>query len=254
MPAPPKSWDGGVPADAILLSEAFARFYRETASKWQELENAAEAALASYRSEAMPGEPESDLMQLRSYVEGALDAHNEAIRCAEVEFRKHLAAGKPRALMRDPVSGENLALNRADWIVKQNFGVPGFDDDFVWTGDILQPGPDAIARGALRPVFFLPTDFNSFMAGVKAAADDADRIGDAGAHGGPLSATAINGKWNDADVPCLEKMRHLMTNREARSLNDASKLVASAALGGGTEVSKAKRLARSYPKWFARQQ
>jgi hypothetical protein len=152
MPAPPQSWEGGVPEDAILLSEAFALFCRAAIPKWQEIENAAEAAL-------------NDQSEITRRT--ALDVLDAATRDAELEFRKHLATGKPRALMRDPATGANVAVSRAEWTARQSFAGMGFSEDFVWSGDLIQPGPDAISGGALRPVYFLPHDFKEFIVGLE---------------------------------------------------------------------------------------
>ena len=113
MPAPPQSWEGGVPEDAILLSEAFALFCRAAIPKWQEIENAAEAAL-------------NDQSEITRRT--ALDVLDAATRDAELEFRKHLATGKPRALMRDPATGANVAVSRAEWTARQSFAGMGFSE------------------------------------------------------------------------------------------------------------------------------
>jgi hypothetical protein len=129
MPAPPRSWEGGVPEDAILLSEAFALFCRAAIPKWQEIENAAEAAL-------------NDQSEITRRT--ATDVLDAATRDAELEFRKHLATGKRRALMRDPATGANIAVSRAEWTARQSFAGMGFSEDFVWSGD--QPGCDQRRR------------------------------------------------------------------------------------------------------------
>jgi hypothetical protein len=42
--------------------------------------------------------------------------------------------------------------------------LPGFDTDFVWEHDLVQPGPaGALIDGMLRPVFFDRSAFNHFI-------------------------------------------------------------------------------------------
>jgi hypothetical protein len=113
-----------VPEDAILLSEAFALFCRAAIPKWQEIENAAEAAL-------------NDQSEITRRT--ATDVLDAATRDADFEFRKHLATGKPRALMRDPATGANVvAVSRAEWTARQSFAGMGFSEDFVWSGDLIR--------------------------------------------------------------------------------------------------------------------
>jgi hypothetical protein len=52
-------------------------------------------------------------------------------------------------------------LNYCSWNERANFGVAGFIDDFVGPDELVQPGPNTIIGGAMRPVFFDQDDFQS---------------------------------------------------------------------------------------------
>jgi hypothetical protein len=83
-----------------------------------------------------------------------------------MKFRKALAAGELRALIRDPDNGALLELSRDGWERSSDDGgfVAGFDEDFVEPGDFFQPGPPAVTNGYLRPVFFKDEEFSSWIA------------------------------------------------------------------------------------------
>jgi hypothetical protein len=55
--------------------------------------------------------------------------------------------------------------------------------------------------------------------------------------------------WDTADEPLLAEMAALIGNGEAKSANDAARLVASRAAGTGTFESKQSRLAKRYRAW-----
>ena len=124
----------------------------------EKLDAAAEKDLASNRG-AKPGQSNGRVMRLR----------NETVKRAELKFREHLAAERLIPHMRDPDTGERVTIaNPNDWTALHNFGVPGFCEDYVWTGDLVQPGPDAMIRGELQPVFFVQSDFDSFIRRIEA--------------------------------------------------------------------------------------
>ena len=71
--------------------------------------------------------------------------------------------------MRDPNTGKRVTVaNPEDWAARHDIGVPGFCEDYVWTGDPVQAGPDAMIREELQPVLFVQSDFNSFMGRIEA--------------------------------------------------------------------------------------
>ena len=94
---------------------------------------------------------------------------DKTVKRAELKFREHLAADILIAQMRDPNTGKRVTVvNPEDWTAQHNFGVPGFGEDYVSIGDPVQPGPDAMIRGELQPVFFVQSDFNSFIGRIEA--------------------------------------------------------------------------------------
>src|SRR5262249_22420861 len=96
----------------------------------------------------------------------AFNARDAARGAAEMKFRKALAAGELRALIRDPDNGALLELSRDGWERSSDDGgfAAGFDEDFVEPGDFFQPGPPALTNGYLRPVFFNEEEFYNWIA------------------------------------------------------------------------------------------
>lgn len=158
MPTPRKSREPIPAAGVIRLSVAFTQFYRTMVPRSEKLDAAAEKELAGNRG-AKPGQSKGRVMRLR----------DKTVKRAELKFREHLAAEILIAQMRDPNTGERVTVvNPEDWTARHNFGVPGFGEDYVWTGDPVQPGPDAMIRGELQPVFFVQPDFDSFIGRIEA--------------------------------------------------------------------------------------
>ena len=158
MPTPRKSREPVPAAGVIRLSVAFTQFYRAMVPRWEKLDAAAEKELANNRR-AKPGQSKGRIMRLR----------DKTVKRAELKFRKNLAAEALLAQMRDPETGERVTVaNPNDWAARHNFGNPGFCEDFVWTGDLVQPGPDAMIRGELQPIFFLQSDFDLFIGRIEA--------------------------------------------------------------------------------------
>jgi len=158
MPTPRKSREPIPAAGVIRLSVAFTQFYRTMVPRWEKLDAAAEKELAGNRG-AKPGQSKGRVMRLR----------DKTVKRAELKFREHLAAEILIAQMRDPDTGERVTVvNPEDWTARHNFGVPGFGEDYVWPGDPVQPGPDAMIRGELQPVFFVQSDFDSFIGRIEA--------------------------------------------------------------------------------------
>jgi hypothetical protein len=158
MPTPRKSREPIPAAGVIRLSVAFTQFYRAMVPIWEKLDAAAEKELASNRG-AKPGQSKGRVMRLR----------DKTVKRAELKFREHLAAEMLIPQMRDPETGERVTVvNPNDWAPRHNFLLPGFCDDYVWTGDPVQPGPDAMIRGELQPVFFEQSDFDSFIGRIEA--------------------------------------------------------------------------------------
>ena len=168
MPTPRKSREPIPAAGVIRLSIAFTQFYRVMVPRWEKLDAAAEKELASNRG-AKPGQSKGRVMRLR----------DKTVKRAELKFREHLAAEILIAQMRDPDTGERVTVaNPEDWAARHNFGVPGFGEDYVWTGDPVQPGPDAMIRGELQPVFFVQSDFDSFIGTIEAVTGNVKEVHD----------------------------------------------------------------------------
>jgi len=156
MPAPTRS-NNNIPPDTIRLSEVFDIFYRTTVHNGQVLVDEQIAKRDEYSANAMPAADER-----------AVDA---ATRDAERAFRCHLASGNPTAMIRDPATGDRLTLDRRGWADRENFGIPGFHEDYVWSGDLMQPGPDAMIDWVLYPVFFDREKFDAFLQTLKSETD-----------------------------------------------------------------------------------
>jgi hypothetical protein len=177
MPTPRKSTEPIPAAGVIRLSVAFTQFYRAMVPRWKKLDAAAEKELASNRG-TKPGQSKGRIMRLR----------DKTVKQAELKFRKHLAAEMLLAQMRDPETGERVTVaNPNDWAARHNFGDPGFCEDFVWTGDLVQPGPDAIIRGELQPIFFLQSDFDSFIGRIEAVTGNIKEVHPRTAKSDPIS-------------------------------------------------------------------
>jgi hypothetical protein len=162
-----------IPDGTIGLADAFSLFCIVTTPDWDRLEAAAVAALAAVENcRTAPGEIAQrglTLQKLGSKWQAAVDAMNEATRAAEIAFRNHLASGTPAAKVREPGTDIRSVLTGQDWTARNSFGVPGFHDNFVWTGDPAQPGPDAFSDDGklLLPVFFESADFEKFLAPMR---------------------------------------------------------------------------------------
>jgi hypothetical protein len=162
MPAPPRS-DDPLPCDAIRLSEAFERYYRTAfADAAEAIETELNAAFAEYQG------PKGAKAEWERWIKAGV-AHDKLQSEAERSFRNALAAGRPAALVRDPATGVILKLDYRVWNAKQNFGVPGFSDDFVGPDELVQPGPSAVIGGMMRPVFFNQAEFESWLTGNEPA-------------------------------------------------------------------------------------
>ena len=168
MPLAGKS-DDPLPRNAIRLSDAFERYYRATAPDMSAVEAELNAALPGPESQGMW---RCDFNWLGCLTDAdynkaawerwyrAFVAMEESRSRAEKSFRNALATGRPDALVRDPVTGENVKLlNYPIWNEKANFGVAGFTEDFVGPNELMQPGPNTIIGDAMRPVFFDLDDF-----------------------------------------------------------------------------------------------
>jgi hypothetical protein len=177
MPTPRKSREPIPAAGVIRLSVAFTQFYRAMVPGWEKLDAAAEKDLASNRG-AKPGQSNGRVMRL----------HDKTVKRAELKFREHLAAEMLIAQMRDPDTGERVTVaNPNDWAARYNFGVPGFCEDYVWTDDLVQPGPDAMIRGELQPVFFVQSDFDSFIGRIEAVTGNIKEVHPSTAKNDPTS-------------------------------------------------------------------
>ena len=127
MPTPRKSREPIPAAGVIRLSVAFTQFYRTMVPRWEKLDAAAEKELALNRGH---GESKDRVMRL----------HDKTVKRAELKFREHLAAEILIAQMRDPDTGERVTVaNPNDWAARHNFGIPGFCEDYVWTGIRCSP-------------------------------------------------------------------------------------------------------------------
>ncbi len=151
--------DDPIPEGHIRLSQAFDLYYEAVTPNWQGLDAAINEPMASPPAAGKDGEATDPLVL-------AFNARDAARGAAEMKFRKALAAGELRALIRDPDNGALLELSRDGWKRSSDDGefTAGFDEDFVEPGDMFQPGPTAVINGYLRPVFFKDEEFNSWIA------------------------------------------------------------------------------------------
>jgi hypothetical protein len=164
MTLPPRSNDA-LPEGTIRLSEGYEAYYRASVPNWESLARAYATAIVEPTS-AEEKEPTSVEDEEPTSVEGAAKALDDSHKMAEMEFRNYLASDGPTALIRDPDTGKTLELDRKQWTPYRNFGVSGFDEDFVDPNDLVQPGPNTVLRGALRPVFFDRDEFEAFLKGL----------------------------------------------------------------------------------------
>ena len=151
--------DDPIPVGHIRLSQAFDLYYEAVTPNWQGLDAAINEPMASPPAAGKDGEATNPLVL-------AFNARDAARGAAEMKFRKALAAGELRALIRDPDNGALLELSRDGWERSSDDGgfAAGFDEDFVEPGDFFQPGPPAVTNGYLRPVFFKDEEFSSWIA------------------------------------------------------------------------------------------
>src|SRR5262249_10185529 len=144
----------------IRFSKAFDLYYEAVTPNWQALDAAINEPMAS--PPAAGKDDEANPLVL------AFNARDAARGAAEMKFRKALAAGELRALIRDPDNGALLELSRDGWERSSEgaFAV-GFDEDFVEPGDFFQPGPTTVINDYLRPVFFKDEDFSRWLARIR---------------------------------------------------------------------------------------
>jgi hypothetical protein len=140
--------DHPIPADAISLSEAFIRFW----------------SVFSPKPRDEGGADEDD--EFRQAVRDDRKAEPE-VRNAECEFRRHLGNGRPTAFVRDPLTGERLALRALEKWSGENH-IPGFVDDYVGpfpngVGNEIEPGPSTIVNGKRQPVFLDRAEFETWL-------------------------------------------------------------------------------------------
>jgi hypothetical protein len=130
--------DDPIPEGHIRLSQAFDLYYEAVTPNWQGLDAAINEPMASPPAAGKDGEATAPLVL-------AFNARDAARGAAEMTFRKALAAGELRALIRDPDNGALLELSRDGWERSSDHGefTAGFDEDFVEPGDFFQPGPTA---------------------------------------------------------------------------------------------------------------
>ena len=107
-------------------SQAFDLYYEAVTPNWQELDTAINEPMASPPAAGKDGEATNPLVP-------AFNARDAARGAAEMTFRKALAAGELRALIRDPDNGALLELSRDGWERSSDDGgfAAGFDEDFV---------------------------------------------------------------------------------------------------------------------------
>ena len=157
MGAPTKSYDA-IPADMTSLSDAFEAYFRKVTPNWNELSDRVEALAV--------GVPATDDLSAHDNErDAATNALHSDRGAAEQSFREALARGELVPLIRDPESGELLKiLGKLSWLRPPNGLRPtGISDDFVSVGDPIAPGPRAIIRGSLRPLFFETDAFRQWL-------------------------------------------------------------------------------------------
>jgi len=100
--------DDPIPVGHIRLSQAFDLYYEAVTHNWQGLDAAINEPMASPPAAGKDGEATNPLVL-------AFNARDAARGAAEMKFRKALAAGELRALIRDPDNGALLELSRDGW-------------------------------------------------------------------------------------------------------------------------------------------
>jgi hypothetical protein len=147
----PKYCEDPIPEDGIRLSEAFDAYFRASTPDWLEIL----ARLGHVETEL--GTEQGNHRHRKIF--------DEWLGCrgkAEHRFRSALCSRELTPLVRDPQTGETLALGR-DWERTGSFPATGIDTDFVFPGDPLDPGPDATVRGYARPVYFRRKQFETWL-------------------------------------------------------------------------------------------
>src|SRR5262249_60938081 len=141
--------DDPIPVGHIRLSQAFDLYYEAMTPNWQGLDADINEPMASPPAAGKDGEATNPLVL-------AFNARDAARGAAEMKFRKALAAGGVRALIRDPDNGALLELSRGGWGRSSDDGgvAAGFDGDFVGPGGFFQAGPPAGPYRSLRPRLF----------------------------------------------------------------------------------------------------
>jgi hypothetical protein len=138
-----KDADDPIPIWGISYRDVFQTLYRDLTPDWK--------ALEERLSRAAPGDATQDAW--RSYDQAQRRA-NEFLR----EWIRQGALDDP--MIRDPSTGDILALDRDKWTSMGDFET-GISDDHVGPGDIFQSGPNTVVSGARRPVFFDRNKFNN---------------------------------------------------------------------------------------------
>jgi hypothetical protein len=160
VPAPPRATDP-LPLNVIRLSDAFNRYYRAITPDAAAIDS--ELTVAQ-RILTTPAATAIDAKAAKEKINGALSARENAESRAEMAFRAALATGRPMACIRDPKTGDVLQLlDYRQWTERNNFGTPGFSEDFVDPDDLIQPGPSACIDGLSRPVFFYQREFDEWL-------------------------------------------------------------------------------------------
>jgi hypothetical protein len=156
---------------------------------------------------------------------------------ANLFLRECISEGQLVACVRDPETGEILQLQRDGWNDVEFF--PGECGwvlyNYVHPDDALNPGPpDAIVRGKARPVFFLRDAFDRWFEKTFGNRSRAGR-------------KPGTGSYAQDDEPLLIRMRSLILQLNAKSVEDAAGQVAKDAKGKNSlESSKQTRLAKRY--------
>ena len=224
-----------IPAEAIRLSEAYARVLEAINAGPQILQTLEDFYKRDLRKSREHDE-QSDNWLIASET-SKRDFHRG--KEAYIFFSVHLAAKELLAYVRDPENGDILQLDPGSWEPSYQVGIglpfrirSGMDSDFIDPDEY--PGPETYIRGSYRPVFFWRDEFDRWLKKT---------FGDKARRGGRPRGS---GSWRAADRDLLKKMSQLIKSGSAKSPNDAARQLAEKAQGSGTLESKQSRLARSY--------
>jgi hypothetical protein len=155
--------------------------------------------------------------------DGELEGEWHRRKEANLILRLGIEAKELVAYVRDPLTGEILQLSSDDWIPSDwdDYIPSGIWSDYIIPDDYEAPGPNGtLIRGALRPVFFMLSEFEVWfkqtLGGTKPAAKTNVPIRDPVlAHRQLAVIEAVIAKWGENGPPpgVMEEIRRREINR-----------------------------------------